>query len=90
MAQMTKFDVAVDGGDKVRVVASTLDYIRAERELKASLFKALESGMLEPILDLAYKASQRALILPDGMTFDEFLERTDVEFITDEDDSGNV
>lgn len=86
---MARFTVALDGGEKKLVVASRLDYIKLERELKQPIYKAIEQGYLEPILRLAFDASRRADAIPGDLSFDDFLERVDVEFLSDEEEEAS-
>jgi hypothetical protein len=87
MAQgMGKFTVSIDGGEKKLVSASRLDYIVIERELKQPIYKSIEQGYLEPVLRLAFQACKRQDAIPAELGFDGFLERCDVEFLTDDED----
>lgn len=85
-AGMGRFTITVDGGEPRDVLASRFDFIMVERETKTPVAKAMEQGFLEPVLRLAYQAARNGKALPDGMTFDEFLQRADVEFHVDDDE----
>lgn len=84
---MGKFTVRVDDGEPAEVIASKFDFIMVERETRQPVAKAMEQGYLEPVLRLAYQAAKTCKALPAGMTFDEFLQRADVDFhVEDADD----
>ena len=89
MAGLLEFSITPEGGEPQRVTASKLDAITVERALGQPIVSRAQEGYFEPVLRLAYAAAVRTQALPEGTSFEVFVDTYEVAMETSEDEQGN-
>lgn len=89
MSKLLEFTITPEGGESQRLVASKLDAIIVERQLGAPIVARAQEGYYEPIMRLAYAAATRSKSIPDGTTFEQFVDGWDVAVESGDDEQGN-
>lgn len=86
MAGLVTFTLTPIDGDPIEVQATKMDAIVVERELRVPILGRAQEGFFEPVLRLAFSAASRQKAIPEGTTFEQFVDGYDVALETDDEE----
>lgn len=86
-SKLVTFRLTTDGGEGSHVVVvGPLELVRAERRYGGPVMSKAAEGFFEPIMTLAFEGALRGQLIEKTCTFDEFLDRFEVQLL-DEDEA---